>query len=132
VLRVQVDDCTLASPIDGVVLNQAVRIGELAAPAAPILTLADLGEVTLEVYVPENRVGHVYLGQSVQVSVDSFPGKVFEGQVSRIGSEPEFTPRNVATAEERLNTFYAVEIELSNPEGLLKPGMPADAVFAAR
>lgn len=132
VLRVQIDQSTLTSPIDGVVLNQTLRVGELAAPAAPILTLADLGEVTLEVYVPENRIGHVYLGQLVQVTVDSFPDKVFEGQVSRIGSEPEFTPRNVATAEERLNTFYAVEIQLSNLEGLLKPGMPADAVFGSR
>jgi HlyD family secretion protein len=132
VLRVQVEQCTLTSPIDGVVLNQALRMGELAAPAAPILTLANLGEVTLEVYVPENRVGHVYLGQPVQVTVDSFPGRVFEGQVSGIGSSPEFTPRNVATAEERLNTFYAVEIQLSNSEGLLKPGMPADAVFGSQ
>jgi HlyD family secretion protein len=127
-----VEQCTLTSPIDGVVLNQALRMGELAAPAAPILTLANLGEVTLEVYVPENRVGHVYLGQPVQVTVDSFPARVFEGQVSGIGSSPEFTPRNVATAEERLNTFYAVEIQLSNPEGLLKPGMPADAVFGSQ
>ncbi|MCP4540347.1 MAG: HlyD family efflux transporter periplasmic adaptor subunit [Chloroflexi bacterium] len=129
VLRAQMDRSTLTSPINGVVLNQAVRAGELAAPAAPILTLADLSEVTLEVYVPENRIGHVTLGQLVQVTVDSFPSTVFEGQVSGIGSEPEFTPRNVATAEKRLNTFYAVEIQLANPEGLLKPGMPADAAF---
>jgi HlyD family secretion protein len=129
VLRVQMDRSTLTSPIDGVVLNQALKAGELAAPAAPILTLADLSQVTLEVYVPENRIGHVYLGQPVQVTVDSFPGTVFEGQVSSIGNEPEFTPRNVATAEERLNTFYAVEIQLANPDGLLKPGMPADATF---
>lgn len=131
VLRVQVGQGTLTSPIDGVVLNQALRTGELAAPAAPILTLADLSEVTLEVYVPENRIGHVHLGQTVQVTVDSFPGKVFDGHVVRIADEPQFTPRNVATAEERLNTFYAVEIELPNPEGLLKPGMPADAVFGS-
>jgi HlyD family secretion protein len=69
------------------------------------------------------------LGQPAQVTVDSFPGKTFAGQVTRIGDEPEFTPRNVATKEERLNTFYAVEVRLSNPEGLLKPGMPADAAF---
>ncbi len=129
VLRVQMDRSTLASPIDGVVLNQAVKAGELAAPAAPIFTLADLSQVTLEVYVPENRIGHVYLGQPVQVTVDSFPDMVFDGEVSSIGDEPEFTPRNVATAEERLNTFYAVEIQLANPDGLLKPGMPADATF---
>jgi HlyD family secretion protein len=67
----------------------------------------------------------------VQVTVDSFPGKTFEGQVHRIGDEPEFTPRNTATAEERLNTFYVVEIRVPNPAGLLKPGMPADAAFGA-
>jgi len=129
VLSAQIAQGALASPIDGVVLNQVLRAGELAAPAAPILTLADLSEVTLKVYVPENRIGHVYLGQLAQVTVDSFPDRVFEGQVSHIGDEPEFTPRNVATAEERLNTFYAVEIRLPNPDGLLKPGMPADAAF---
>ena len=129
VLRVQIEKCTLTSPLDGIVLEQTLRAGELAAPAATILTLADLREVTLEVYVPENRIGHVQLGQPVQVTVDSFPGRVFAGQATHIGDQPEFTPRNVATAEGRLNTFYAVEIHLPNPEGLLKPGMPADAIF---
>ena len=132
VLRIQVAKSTLLSPIDGVVLNQTLGVGELAAPAASILTLADLSEVTLEVYVPENRIGHVQLGQPVQVTVDSFPDRVFEGHVVHIADEPEFTPRNVATAEERLNTFYAVEIRLPNPDGLLKPGMPADATFESR
>ena len=69
------------------------------------------------------------LGAAVQVTVDSFPGRAFEGRVARIGDQPEFTPRNVTTAEERLNTFYAVEIVLPNPDRLLKPGMPADAAF---
>lgn len=129
VLRVQVDRLTLKSPIDGIVLHRVLTAGELAVPAATILTVADLSEVKLVVYVPENRVGHVRLGQSAHVTVDSFPGRTFRGQVTRIGDEPEFTPRNVATAEERLNTFYPVEIRLPNPESLLKPGMPADAAF---
>jgi HlyD family secretion protein len=129
VLRVQVDQCILTSPMDGIVLNRVLRGGELAAPAATILTLADLSTVTLVVYVPENRVGEVALGGAVRVTVDSFPGRVFAGTVTRIGDQPEFTPRNVTTAEERLNTFYAVELALPNPERLLKPGMPADAEF---
>ncbi|UCC63031.1 MAG: efflux RND transporter periplasmic adaptor subunit [Anaerolineae bacterium] len=129
VLRTQLARFTLTSPVDGVVLDQALRAGEIAAPVATILTVADLNQVVLSVYVPENRIGQVRLGQPVQVTVDSFPGKIFAGQVTRIGDEPEFTPRNVATKEERLNTFYAVEVRLSNPEGLLKPGMPADASF---
>ncbi len=129
VLRVQIKQCTLSSPIDGTVLRQVLRVGELAAPAGTILTLANLDDVILVVYVPENRVGEVTLGAGVEVSVDSFPGRIFEGQVVKIGDQPEFTPRNVTTAEERLNTFYAVELELANPDRLLKPGMPADATF---
>ncbi len=119
----------LHRPINGVVLDQSLQAGELAAPAAAILTLADLSQVELVVYVPENRIGQVQLGQAVKVSVDSFPGQVFEGQVARIRDEAEFAPRNVATAEERLNTFFAVEIRLPNPDRELKPGLPADATW---
>jgi HlyD family secretion protein len=128
-LEVRIAKCTLTSPIEGVVLEQLLHAGELAAPAAPILTLGALDEVRLEVYVPEPRIGHVSRGQPVTVTVDSFPSRAFAGQVVHIGDEPEYTPRNVATAEGRRNTFYAVEIQLSNPEHLLKPGMPADARF---
>ena len=110
-------------------MSQALKPGEVAVPGATILTLADLREVTLNVFVPENRIGQVKLGGKFNVSVDSFPGKIFSRRVSRIGNSPEFTPRKVVTAEERLNTFYVVKVELSNGEGLLKPGMPADATF---
>jgi HlyD family secretion protein len=129
VLQVRLNRLTLRSPIDGIVLRRVLTAGELAAPAATILTVADLSKVVLVVHVPENRVGQVRLGQSALVTVDSYPSRTFRGQVTRIGDEPEFTPRNVATAEKRLNTFYSVEIRLPNPERLLKPGMPADADF---
>ncbi len=128
-LQLKIARSTITSPITGVVMAQAAHVGELVAPAAPILTLADLSQVTLEVYVPENRIGYVSPGQTVRVTVDSYPGRVFEGRVVHVNNEPEFTPRNVATAEERLNTFYAVKIRLPNPDNLLKPGMPADAEF---
>jgi HlyD family secretion protein len=75
-------------------------------------------------------VGQVLLGQQVAIAVDSFSDRTFPGRVVRIADEAEYTPRNVATVEERLNTFYAVVIEAANPEGLLKPGMPADVVFS--
>jgi len=128
-LRLKIDRCALTSPIDGVVMSQVLHVGELAAPAGTILRLADLSVLNLEVYVPENRIGHVRLDQPVSVTVDAYPERTFEGRVTKIGDQPEFTPRNVATAEERLNTFYAVDIELANPDGLLKPGMPADTAF---
>lgn len=128
-LRLKIDRCALTSPIDGVVMSQVLHVGELAAPAGTILRLADLSVLNLEVYVPENRIGHVRLDQPISVTVDAYPERTFEGRVTKIGDQPEFTPRNVATAEERLNTFYAVDIELANPDGLLKPGMPADTAF---
>ncbi len=131
VLKAKIAKCTITSPISGTIVSQAMRPGEIAAPAAPILTLADLSVVHLTVYVPENRVGEVHLGQAVSVTVDSFPGRSFAGRLTRISDRPEFTPRNVATTEGRLNTFYAVEIRVPNPARLLKPGMPADARFAA-
>ncbi len=128
-IRVQQSKFTLNSPIDGVVLDQILQVGELAAPATTILTIADLSQLTLVVYVPVNQIGHIQLGQEARISVDSFPGRVFVGYVLRIGDQAEYTPRNIATQEERQNTFYAVEIRLPNDEGLLKPGMPADATF---
>ncbi|MFN2221806.1 MAG: HlyD family secretion protein [Candidatus Promineifilaceae bacterium] len=128
-VAVQEEKFRLSAPTGGVVLSQDARPGEVVAPAAPIMTIASLDQVTLVVYVPVNHIGRVRLGQQVQVSADSFPGRSFAGQVTGIGAEPEFTPRNVATAEERINTFYQVEISLPNPDLLLKPGMPADALF---
>jgi HlyD family secretion protein len=130
-LRTKIDQLTLKSPIDGIVLSQSLRQGELAAPAAPIISLANLTEVRLIGYVPENQIGQVQLGQEVSVVVDSFANRSFVGHVVHVSDQPEFTPRNVVVAEERLNTFYAVEIHLLNPEGLLKPGMPADMTFLA-
>ena len=65
----------------------------------------------------------------MQVTVDSFPDRVFDGRVTRIADQAEFTPTTVQTKEERVNSVFAVEISLANPNRALKPGMPADATF---
>lgn len=131
-LQMKIARTCLRSPSDGVVLTQVLQVGELAAPAAPILVIANLADAHLEVFVSEQQIGRVILGQPVTVTVSSLPEHIFSGQVVRIGSAPEYTPRNVATAEERLNTFYEVKIALENPDSLLKPGMPAEAAFATQ
>jgi multidrug resistance efflux pump len=115
--------------VEGIVLDQVLHKGELAAPAATILTIAKLDPVELTVYVPVSQIGHIHVGQKVQATVDSFPDRAFAGRVTRISDQAEYTPRNVATQEERLNTFYAVEVHLDNHDNALKPGMPADAKF---
>lgn len=119
----------LTAPIDGVVVDIIMRPGEVAAAGATLLTIADLNKLTLTVYVPENQLGQVHLDEPVQITVNSFPDRVFKGYVSRIADSAEFTPRNVATQEERVNLVFAVEITVQNEDDALKMGMPADVVF---
>ncbi|MFQ6102319.1 MAG: HlyD family secretion protein [Anaerolineae bacterium] len=107
--------------MDGLVTTRSGRTGETATAGAPLLTIANLDEVTLVIYIPENRIG--------QVQVDSFPERVFAGEVASIAGEAEFTPRNVQTQEERVNLVFAVKVRILNPNRDLKPGMPADATI---
>jgi HlyD family secretion protein len=127
--QAQLDRLTLRAPTNGVVVASMVHVGETVLPRVTLLTLADLSEVYLTVYVPADRLGEVHLGQKVDVTVDSFPARVFEGQVVYMAQQPQYTPRNVATQEERVNTVYGVKMRLPNHEGMLKAGMAADAVF---
>lgn len=128
-LQTQIGMMTLRSPIAGVVSSRSAHAGEAAIAGATLLTVANLDEVKLTIYVPEDELGRVYLGQEVEVHVDSFPGRVFTGTVSYISQQAEFTPKNVQTEKERVNMVFAVKVRLPNPEHLLKPGMPADAVL---
>lgn len=120
---------TLHSPIAGTVTTQAIHAGEVAQAGAGLLTVTDLRHAKLVIYVPTGQIGQVRLGQTAEVTVDAYPGRTFAGQVARIADRAEFTPKNVQTQEERVKTVFAVEIALANEEGLLRPGMPADATL---
>jgi multidrug resistance efflux pump len=128
-LMVYRDKLTIAAPTGGLVLERNIHAGELAAPGATVLTLGDLDEVTLTIYVPEDRLGQVHTGQQVEVRVDSFPERTFAGTIVAIAHEAEFTPRNVQTQEERVNMVFAVDVLIPNPDHALKPGLPADATI---
>ena len=101
----------------------------MVQPAARLFTVTDLRRVTLTIYVPTAEIGLVKLGRAAEVTVDAYPGRVFPGRVVHIADQAEFTPKNVQTQEERARTVFAVKIELDNDAGLLRPGMPADAVL---
>jgi membrane fusion protein YbhG len=128
-LQTQIDKLTIKSPTNGVVISRAVEPGEVAVAGAPLLTLARLEDLKLTVFVPEDRYGSIRLGQSVPVTVDSFPREKFQARVDRIADKAEFTPRNVQTEAGRRTTVFAIELAVQNPEGKLKPGMPADVTF---
>lgn len=129
VLEVQRAKAEILAPADALVLERLVHRGEAVTAGAVLFRLVQLDTVDLTVYVAERDLGLVRLGQPVMVTVDSFPGRVFEGKVVHIATEAEFTPKNVQTREERVNMVFAVKVEIPNPEHLLKPGMPADAVI---
>lgn len=120
-------EMVLVSPVDGVVLHKNMEAGETASPGASILTLMDPGDMWLRAYVPETDIGRLVVGQPAVVSVDAFPGRRFEGAISEIGSEAEFTPKNVQTKKERVNLVFRIKIAVRDPSGALKPGLPADA-----
>jgi HlyD family secretion protein len=126
-LQTQLEMMTLSSPMSGVVTSRSAAEGEPALAGNTLMTVSNMDEVRLTIYVPEAELGRVYLGQEVEVRVDAYPDRAFEGTVSYIAQEAEFTPRNVQTEEERVNMVFAVKVRLPNPERLLKPGMPADA-----
>jgi len=129
VIQAQLDRLVLVAPIAGVVLSRHVEPGEFVMPGAPLATIARLEELTITVYVPEERYGTIKIGQAAQVRVDSFSGEVFAAVVERIADQAEFTPRNVQTEAGRRNTVFAVKLSVANPEDWLKPGMPADVTF---
>jgi multidrug resistance efflux pump len=117
------------SPIAGSVLQRLVEPGEVTGIGATLVTLANLDNLSLTVFVPEDRYGQVQLGQTYAVTVDSFPNEVFSGTVSHIADQAEFTPRNVQTTEGRKTTVFAIKLALAPSAGKLKPGMPADVHF---
>lgn len=122
----QIEKCTVRAPLTGVITARDLEIGQLIVPGGTVMVVSRLSPVTVTVYVPEDRYGQIDLGQTVTISVDSFPGQTFSGTVRWIASEAEFTPRNVQTVSGRKATVYAIKIEVPNDSGLLKPGMPAD------
>ena len=96
-------------------------------PTRQAITLSDLTSVKVKIYVGETEIGNVKQGQKANVKVDSLPGKTFDGTVTFIASEGEFTPKIIQTQKERVKLVYLVEITVPNPSLELKTGMPADA-----
>jgi HlyD family secretion protein len=127
--RSHVSDFAIRSPITGKILTRTVERGERVGDGIPLFTLVDPDRLYVKIYVPEPSVGEVALGQEARVYVDGYPGRAFAARVSKVSQEAEFTPKNVETREERVKLVFAVEVALAeNPDGVLKPGMPADAV----
>ncbi|HOW85189.1 MAG TPA: efflux RND transporter periplasmic adaptor subunit [Candidatus Aminicenantes bacterium] len=124
-------DCAITAPAGGIVTHKALEAGELVSPGATVVTVSALDSVYVMIYLPEREVGRIRLGDAAEIEIDSYPGRPFPGRITYISPEAEFTPKNVQTREDRIKLVFGVKVEIENREGLLKPGLPADAVLRA-
>jgi len=127
----QLNDTIATSPVSGVVLVKAADVGEVLAPGTSVVTVGDIDHPWLRAYIGERDLGRVKLGSKVKVTTDSYPGKIYDGRISFISSEAEFTPKQIQSAEERVKLVYRVKIDIDNPLHELKSNMPADAEIQA-
>ncbi len=127
--ELSVTECKLVAHRNGIVTERLYEPGVVLPAGARVLTVVDLDTVKVDFFVPDAELGRVKLGAPAELHADAFPGRVFRGNVRRIASEAEFTPRDVQTREDRDRLVYAVEIEVPNADGPLRAGMPGDVVL---
>lgn len=128
-IKKNLNDCYVTSPINGIVVKRFIEIGETVTNLSSLIKISDLSQVELMVYVNEKDLPKIKLGQLVEVTVDAFPTKKFDGKIIYISPEAEFTPKNIQTKEERTKLVFAVKVKIDNPDYELKAGIPADAVI---
>ena len=125
--NLQLNYTTLRAPFKGIITTRNVEPGEVVTPNREVFTLSDLATVDLKIFVDETEIGKVKPGQTVEVTIDTFPDKSYKGKVSYISPEGEFTPKIIQTHKERVKLVYLVKVNIPNPNLELKTGMPADA-----
>jgi HlyD family secretion protein len=101
--------------------------GEVVQPGTPVFTAINLDDLWVTAYINETDLGKVKLGQKASVQTDSYPGKKYNGWISFIAGQAEFTPKYIQTTEERVKYVYRIKVRVDNSSLDLKPGMPADA-----
>jgi HlyD family secretion protein len=125
----QLRDARVIAPRGGVVIDKYLEAGELARPGGPIVTIADLEKMHIRIYLNEKQLAKIRLNGEARITITAYPEKSFPGRIAWISDKAEFTPKNVQTKEARSDLVYAVKIEVANPEGILKIGMPADVIL---
>jgi HlyD family secretion protein len=129
-VRKKVADSYVVAPIQGVITEKAVEQGDVVMQNGSLFRVSRLDKVHLMIYVSEEELAKIKLGQDAKVFIDAYPKKAFSGKIIYISDVAEFTPKNVQTKEDRTKLVFGVKIEVANPDQVLKPGMPADATIA--
>ena len=129
-LRENITNAAIRAPISGVVLERLHEPGEVVRYGDRMLIIADLDTMWIKIYIKEEDINRISLGAEAQIRVDAVGDLTLPGIVRWVASEAEFTPKNIATRESRAGLVYAVKIDVPNPDGILKIGMPAEAVIS--
>jgi HlyD family secretion protein len=131
-INLQLNKLVVYAPSSGIILSRDVEPGEVVQSGASLMTIGQINNLIIKVYLPEDNYGQVKLNDPATITVDSFPGENFLGSVTYIADQAEFTPRNVQTSEGRRTTVFLIEVAVDNQQDRLKPGMPADVCFGCR
>ena len=127
IIKKQIRDSYITAPASGTITHKPIEEGELIGVGSVIVKIARLKKMELRIYISETELGKVKLGGNADVVIDTYPDKTYTGKVVYVSPTAEFTPRNVQTKDERTKLVFGVKLEVDNPNGELKSGMPADA-----
>ncbi|MGD8307756.1 MAG: efflux RND transporter periplasmic adaptor subunit [Ignavibacteria bacterium] len=128
-IKKSIRECYVTSPISGFIVKTFIEEGETATAMSSLFYVSDLSKIEMTIYISETELAKVKLNQQAEITTDTYPDKNYEGRVSYISPEAEFTPKNIQTKEERTKLVFAVKIKIGNNDFELKDGMPADAVI---
>jgi HlyD family secretion protein len=126
IAKINLGYADLNSPVDSYVLVKSAEAGEVVGPGSTVFTIADLNDIWLTSYINETELGKIKLNQSAYITTDTYPDRKYEGRISFISQQAEFTPKQIQTQEERVKLVYRIKIAITNTNQELKPGMPAD------
>lgn len=121
----QIQELKIISPLDGMIEAVTLQPGDLVGSNVPVVSILDWNNMWVRCYVPENQLD-IQVDQNVEITIDSYPNQVFQGQVTFVSRQAEFVPRNVQTPEERSKQVFRVKVRIKDQGKLLRPGMSAD------
>ncbi|MBD2364918.1 efflux RND transporter periplasmic adaptor subunit [Anabaena minutissima FACHB-250] len=125
-MKAKISDLNVISPIQGVVVSRNIEPGAVVTPGKTLLTVINPKTVYLRAFIPQGEVGKVRVGQKAAVFLDSAPKKPLSAKISAIDTQASFTPENIYFQQDRVRQVFGIRISIDNPDGLAKPGMPAD------
>jgi HlyD family secretion protein len=128
-LQKKVNDCVITATASGTITKRFVEQGELASTGMALYRISILSPMDITIYVSESDLPKVKLNQKALVHIDAFQNKDYEGKVIFISPSAEFTPKNIETKDERTKLVFSVKVEVLNPDGTLKAGIPADVTL---